>query len=91
MLAQRADYVVGKPAPELLLELEGVLPTAGALEGFPALFLAAKQDVLVSPERVEALARGLGVGEVSTLDASHVDAPDKAKSAVIGWLEARGW
>lgn len=90
MLAQRRDYVAGAPPLELLQGLSGLLASAPQIGDLPALFIAARQDVLVPVARVEALAELAGANaSVVALDAAHLDAPDRARATIIQWLEAR--
>jgi pimeloyl-ACP methyl ester carboxylesterase len=92
MLAQRRDYVAGAPALELLQGLSGLLLSAPQIGDLPALFIAARQDVLVPVARVEALAAlAGGNASVVALDAAHLDAPDRSRATIIQWLEARGF
>jgi pimeloyl-ACP methyl ester carboxylesterase len=90
MLAQRQDYVAGAPALPLLTELNTlVLAAKGVADGLPALFIAAKQDVLVSVARVEALAALAGPdAAVTVIDSSHLDAPDRSRGVIAQWLDA---
>jgi pimeloyl-ACP methyl ester carboxylesterase len=90
MLAQRQDYVAGAPARQLLAELNTlVLAAKGVAEGLPALFIAAKQDVLVSVARVEALAALTGPdAAVTVIDSSHLEAPDRSRGVIAQWLDS---
>lgn len=91
MLAQRRDYVAGAPALELLTGLNTLVLSAAEIGDLPALFLAARQDVLISVARVEALAALAGANaSVVVLDAAHLDAPDRSRATIIQWLEAQG-
>lgn len=91
MLTQRRDYVAGAPALELLQGLNRMVLSASEIGDLPALFIAARQDVLLSVARVEELAGLAGAGaSVVTLEAAHLDAPDRSRAAIIGWLESRG-
>ena len=91
MLAQRRDYVAGAPALELLTGLNSLVQTAAEIGDLPALFIAARQDVLVPVAQVEALAALAGANaSVVALDAAHLDAPDRSRAIIIQWLEARG-
>jgi pimeloyl-ACP methyl ester carboxylesterase len=88
MQAQRADYVEGTPAPQLMPQIEPLLPLSGELGDLPALFVAAQQDVLFSTERVAALAQAAGRRtQMQTIEAAHVDAPDRARRVVLKWLD----
>jgi pimeloyl-ACP methyl ester carboxylesterase len=88
MVEQRRDYVAGAPALDLLREIEGLLPAPGQLGALAALFIAAKQDVLVSVERVEELARRVDGAAVQVIDSSHLEAPDRSRAAIYSWLGA---
>ena len=88
MLTQRHDYVAGAPALELLHGLDALVLSAAEMGDLPALFIAARQDVLIPVARVEALAARAGANASAVaLDASHLDAPDRARAAIIQWLE----
>jgi pimeloyl-ACP methyl ester carboxylesterase len=87
MLAQRSDYVTGAPPMELLQQLDALTLSASDVGDLPALFVAAKQDALVTPGRVEELARLVGpTATLVTLDTSHLEAPDRARPTVLQWL-----
>ena len=91
MLAQRRDYVAGAPALELLTGLNTLVLAATEIGDLPALFIAARQDVLISVARVEALAALAGENaSVIALDAAHLDAPDRSRATIIQWLETQG-
>lgn len=91
MLTQRSDYVAGAPALQLLKELETLVLAADEIDALPALFIAARQDVLIPVERVEALAARVGTSaSVVVIEASHLEAPDRSRAALIHWLEAQG-
>ncbi len=92
MLAQRSDYVSGSPAVQLLLELEHLVHHAAQMGDLPALFVAARQDVLIGVERVEGLAAIAGKeASVAVIEASHLEAPDRARSVISQWLEQQGF
>jgi len=88
MLAQRAAYVDGAE-PQRLLEQMDVL--ADAVERFgnrPALFVAARGDVLVRADRLREMALRAGPrAEFVEIDGSHLEAPDRARGAVANWLD----
>ena len=91
MLAQRRDYVAGAPALDLLTGLNTLVLSAAEIGDLPALFIAARQDVLLPVARVEALAALAGPNAVAVaLDAAHLDAPDRSRATIIQWLENRG-
>jgi pimeloyl-ACP methyl ester carboxylesterase len=92
MLAQRRDYVAGAPPLELLTGLNTLVQTAAEIGDLPALFIAARQDVLLPVARVEALAALAGANaSVVALDAAHLDAPDRSRATIIQWLEEHGF
>ncbi|MCS6776478.1 MAG: alpha/beta fold hydrolase [Chloroherpetonaceae bacterium] len=91
MLQMRQDYVQGTPVPQLLEELRSMLRSACEVGTLPVLFIAAQQDVLVTPERVFELAEQVGPhAEVQVIEAQHVDAPDRARGVILNWLEQHG-
>jgi hypothetical protein len=88
MQEMREDYVAGAPARQLMGELNTMILAAREVGDRPALLIAAKQDVLLSPERVEALAAIVGPqATVQVIEAQHLDAPDRARGPVLQWLE----
>jgi pimeloyl-ACP methyl ester carboxylesterase len=86
MLDQRRDYVVGAPPLDLLREIDGLIESAAQVGSLPALFVAAKQDVLVSVDRVERLAHLVPNSTVQVIDSSHLEAPDRSRPTIYGWL-----
>jgi pimeloyl-ACP methyl ester carboxylesterase len=86
MLDQRRDYVAGAPAIDLLREIEGLIESVPLIGALPALFIAGRQDVLVSVERVERLARTAPNSTVEVIESSHLEAPDRSRSTVLNWL-----
>jgi len=91
MLAQRRDYVAGAPPLELLQGLDTLVLSAAEIGDLPALFIAARQDVLIPPARIEALAALAGSqAAFVALDAAHLDAPDRSRATIIQWLETQG-
>jgi pimeloyl-ACP methyl ester carboxylesterase len=88
MLTQRSDYVVGAPALQLLTELNTLVLTAQEVGAVPTLFIAARQDVLISTAQVEALAALVGpTAKVQQIESSHLEAPDRARTVIAQWLE----
>lgn len=88
MLAQRAPYVVGAPPMALLREMDGLAASVERLEGRPALFVAARGDVLVKPDVLEAMSRRAGTrAEFAEVEGAHLDAPDRARGVVAAWLD----
>jgi len=91
MLEQRSDYVAGAPALELLEQLDALVLSARDVGTIPALFVAAKQDAVVAPDRVAEAAALVGpTATVVTVDTSHLEAPDRARPTVLQWLQAQG-
>ena len=86
MLQQRCDYVTGAPAGDLVREIDSLVLSAANLGSLPALFIAAKQDVLVAVDRVIRLAQLVHNSAVQVIDSSHMEAPDKARPAIYAWL-----
>jgi len=86
MVEQRSDYVTGAPAINLLREIDGLIESTSGLGSLPALFIAAKQDVLLTVERVERLAKQAANSTVQVVDSSHLEAPEKCRAAIIAWL-----
>ena len=88
MLAQRSDYVAGAPPLQLLTGLDRLLEAAREIGDLSTLLIAAKQDVLLTVERVEALAARIGPGAaVTVLETTHLEAPDKSRGAIANWLD----
>lgn len=89
MLTQRADYVVGLEPSRLLAQMDALAQNIGTLDGRPALFVAARGDVLMKPESVRELAlRVVGPqAEYVEVDGSHLEAPDRARGVVGNWLD----
>lgn len=90
MLSQREAYIDGAPALRLLLELSDLVHSLPKLEPFPTLFVAAKQDVLVTPNRVKAFADRIAPhADLAEIESSHLEAPDKARTTLLRWLETQ--
>ncbi len=88
MLEQRSDYVAGAPPLELLGQLDRLVLSASQVGDLPALFIAAKQDALVAPERVAETAALVGpTAAVTIVDTSHLEAPDRARPTIYQWLQ----
>jgi pimeloyl-ACP methyl ester carboxylesterase len=91
MLTQRADYVRGAPAKELLAGLNGMLDSASQIDQLAALMIAARSDVLLPVSSVHLLAERIGPSaEVRTIEAMHLDAPEKSRGILFRWLEGLG-
>jgi pimeloyl-ACP methyl ester carboxylesterase len=88
MLAQRSDYVAGLEPMRLLEQFDGLVPVIGQIGDRPTLFVAAKADVLVKVERMRELAAMAGPrAEFAEVEGGHLDAPDRARGVVAGWLD----
>lgn len=88
MLALRSDYVEGIEPMRLLEQLEGLVPTVEQMVDRPTLFVAAKADVLVKSGKMRELSERAGPrAEFQEIEGSHLDAPDRARGAVAGWLD----
>ena len=87
MLQQRSDYVTGAPALALVAGVDRLVEEAANIGGLPVLLVAAKQDVIVPLERIEALSRLMGNASLVQMDSSHLEAPDRARAAILQWLE----
>lgn len=87
MLAQRGDYVEGAPALHLLEQLEFIVDQAREVGNLPALFVAGRQDVLVTPGMVAEVADLVGPSStLRELDTTHLDAPDRSRFLIGQWL-----
>jgi len=92
MLAQRSDYVVGAPARQLLQEVDTMALAAEEIGSLPALFIAARQDALISLAHVEELAElAEQPASVAVVDSSHLEAPDRSRGTIVQWLEKQGF
>lgn len=90
MLEQRDDYVVGAPATLFVNMLDEFVKGLTAIS-CPALFIAARQDVLLPPDRVYALADRLSpVCERLLIESSHMDLPDASRAPIYSWLKESG-
>ncbi len=87
----RSGYVDGISLPELVegldLRYDAALPR---LAGRPLLFVAASADAMVSKASVEELyERAPEPKTIVTIESDHTYAGDKARSAVLEWLNER--
>lgn len=88
MLKLRRDYVDGAPLEKLLSESDTLLDSLRSLAPLPVLMIAAQQDVLVPVERVQALAARIAPhGALQIVESSHLEAPDRSRTALLKWLE----
>lgn len=90
MLAQREDYVAGAPALQLLTEINDMVRAVDGIGTIPALFIAAKQDVLVSVQRVEELASHAPDSAMEVVETTHLEAPDRSRAPIYKWLARFG-
>lgn len=88
MLSQRADYVSGRPAIEILQQFDGLAQSLIWPDNKPSLFVAAGGDVIVKPQRVRDLATRCS-GEYAEVEGSHLDAADRARGVIANWLESQ--
>ncbi len=86
MLVQREDYINGESAEFLLKELSSLALSASELGELPALFIAAKQDVLIPVERVAALSSLSRNSTLVQIDSSHLEGPDRSRPTIYQWL-----
>jgi pimeloyl-ACP methyl ester carboxylesterase len=88
MLEARGDYVAGTPAIDLVHEFDVATNSISPLGSIPALFVAAKQDALVSAAAMRILAdRVASEAELVEIDANHLEAPQRCRGIVAGWLD----
>ncbi|MDE2126835.1 MAG: alpha/beta fold hydrolase [Armatimonadetes bacterium] len=88
MLAQRSAYVNGASSAELYPQIRARALAAANLKQLPTLFIAALRDVIVEPDRLKELCELAGpYAEYATVDAAHMDAPDRARGLVGAWLD----
>ncbi|MGH7727622.1 MAG: alpha/beta hydrolase [Vulcanimicrobiaceae bacterium] len=87
----RAAYVDGLSLPEIVAASEPLLDAALAeLAGRPVLYVAAEHDAMVSLAGArELFARAPEPKEFATVDSDHTYAGERARAAVLGWLDAR--
>src|SRR5262249_23550219 len=88
MLSQRADYVDGAEPMRLLEQMDMLVATIGRIGPRPALFVAARNDVVGRAERMRAMALRAGPrAEFVEIEGGHLDAPDRARGVVANWLD----
>ena len=88
MLSQRADYVTGIEPMALLEQMDRLAEQVAQNPPKPTLLVAAAGDVIARPTRVREMAALIGGHvEISEIDASHLDAPDRARGTVANWLD----
>ncbi len=87
MLSQRSDYIAGAAAKDIIQELNGWCSSPPNLSPLNMMFIAAKSDVLIPVERVQQMANLCGSdNEVTVIDSSHLEAPDKSRARIYEWL-----
>ncbi len=87
MLEQRSDYVTGASAEQFIAQLDGFIRDLPPIT-CPALFVAARQDVLLPTGSVFALADRLNPHcDRQIISSSHMDLPDTARASIHGWLK----
>jgi len=90
MLTQRADYVTGLEPHRLLEQMDALARHVREIGTRPALFVAARGDVLIKSGRVRELALQAGPqAEYAEVEGSHLEAPDRARGVVADWLDRR--
>jgi len=88
LMAQRGDYVLGADAGSILLEVGDLCRQTRDLGGRPALFVAARGDIIVPLADVRELAHRHGPGaEFVIVEGGHMDLPVRARGFVSGWLD----
>ena len=88
MLSQRSDYVTGIEPMALLEEMDILAAQVRQNPPKPTLLIAATGDVIAKPSRVREMAEQVGPhAELAEIDASHLDAPDRARGTVANWLD----
>jgi len=87
----RASYVDGLTLPELVAELEPLLDgVLAALAGRPVLYVAADRDAMVSPASArELFERAPEPKSFATVASDHTYAGERARAAVLAWLNER--
>lgn len=90
MMHQRADYVDGLPIESLLRELDRLTQALCPMPKLPILCVSGRQDILVSEEQVRQLAEHIGPSaETLSLETTHLEAVEKARGAVVHWLDKK--
>ena len=88
MLSQRSDYVSGIDPMALLEQMDGFAEQVRQSPPKPTLLVAASGDVIAKPSRVREMAQLVGLhAEIAEIDASHLDAPHRARGTVANWLD----
>jgi alpha-beta hydrolase superfamily lysophospholipase len=88
MLNQRSSYVEGIPASRFIRELETLAQSIPPILSVPVQFLAAKNDVLVSSDKMAAyMHRTAPLGTFVEIEGGHLDAPDRGRGSVAAWLD----
>jgi len=88
LMAHRGDYVRGRPAAAILAESGVLRPGAPAAEAPPALFVAARGDIIVPADRVRELAGRYGpTAKLVLVEGGHMDLPTRGRGHVANWLD----
>lgn len=88
MLSQRSDYVTGIEPMALLEQMDKLAEQVKQNSPKPTLLVAATQDVIAKPSRVRDMAPLIGPHvEITEINSSHLEAPDRARGTVANWLE----
>jgi uncharacterized protein len=87
----RSSYVVGVTLPELVAGVDArYAQLLGRLAGRPSFFVAANRDAMVSPQSVRDLfERAPEPKSLTTIDSDHTYAAERARAAVLEWLNER--
>lgn len=87
----RSSYVIGVTLPELVANVDArYAQLLARLAGRPSLFVAANHDAMVSPQSVrELFERAPEPKSFATIDSDHTYAAERARAAVLEWLNER--
>lgn len=87
----RASYVSGVTLPELVADVDTrYAQLLGKLAGRECLFVAANRDAMVSPQSVrELFERAPEPKSLTIIDSDHTYAAERARAAVLEWLNER--
>lgn len=94
LMAQRGDYVIGAPASAILSQMGDLCASSLDVNDRPALFVAARGDVIVRPDQVRELAGRCGSSsEFVIVEGGHMDLPVRSRGFVAAWLDrvSDGW
>jgi len=87
----RSSYVIGVTLPELVAGVDArYAHLLGRLSGRPSFFVAANRDAMVSPQSVRDLFEHAPEPKsLTTIDSDHTYAAERARAAVLEWLNER--